>query len=119
MTEWLAVFFGGGLGAMIRWQCQSQLNYPDQIPWGTFFANMVGGLIAGVFLALAQRLSNEVKLFVVTGVLGGLTTFSALSAEMVSFAGRGLMVQAFVYGAGSLLLGFSLCGLGYWVTLRF
>jgi CrcB protein len=118
MKESLAVFLGGGLGATLRWQCQSLLNAQDQWPWGTFTVNLVGGLLAGCCLALAERLSPELRLFVVTGILGGLTTFSALSYEIVAMINRGETFQALVYGILSLILATSVCWLGYFLTAR-
>ena len=109
MTAALAVFIGGGIGAVLRWQCQHFLNVGDKIPWGTFVANMLGGLVGGVCLALATRLSTEARLFVVTGILGGFTTFSALSAEIFFLGIRGEYIAAIGYGFGSLILGVFFC----------
>ena len=118
MTEALAVFIGGGIGAVLRWQFQHYLNVSDKIPWGTFTANMLGGLIVGICLALAARLSADTRLFVVTGILGGFTTFSALSAEIFHLGLRGEYVAAIGYGFGSLLLGVCLCWVGFAIMSR-
>lgn len=117
MIDAVAVFIGGGLGAVLRWRCQVLLNNPESWPWGTFAVNLVGGFLAGLCLAMSSRLTSEMRLFVVTGVLGGLTTFSALSAEVVAMALRGTMIHAAAYGLGSLSLGILACWCGY-VVLR-
>jgi CrcB protein len=118
VKEMMAVFVGGGLGALLRWQFQSFLNKPEHWPWGTFTVNLIGGLAAGCCLALAERLSPETRLFVVTGVLGGLTTFSALSYEMVAMMNRGEHLWSLCYGLISLTLATAFCWLGFMATHR-
>lgn len=118
MTNILAVFLGSGFGAVIRWMCQMRLNPERGWPMGTFLVNMVGALLAGVCLAASERFSPGVRLFVVTGILGGLTTFSALSAEMISLGFDGFVTHAFLHGLGSLLLGAVFCWFGYWLTTQ-
>jgi CrcB protein len=119
MTQFLVVFVGGGIGAALRWQCQQALNLPQQWPWGTLLVNIVGGLIAGCCLALADRLSADTRLFFVTGILGGLTTFSAMSYEMVAMIHCGDILTALIYGTISLIIATSLCWLGFSLTARF
>jgi fluoride exporter len=112
----VAVFLGSGLGAVLRWICQMRLNPEQGWPLGTFLVNMVGALLAGGCLAASERFSPETRLFVVTGVLGGLTTFSALSAEMIALGFDGFVMHAFLHGLGSLLIGAIVCWLGYWIV---
>jgi len=119
MTNLFAVFIGSGLGAVVRWACQSHLNPERGWPLGTFIVNMVGALLAGVFLALSSRLNDQTRLFIVTGVLGGLTTFSALSAEMLALSFDGFVYHAVAHGIGSLILGAVICWIGYWLALQF
>ena len=118
MTNLIAVFLGSGVGAVIRWICQARLNPDRGWPVGTFVVNMVGALLAGVFLAMSSRLSDQTRLFIVTGVLGGLTTFSALSAEMLALSFDGFFIHAVAHGIGSLILGAAVCWLGYWVAMQ-
>lgn len=118
MTQLLAVFLGGGLGAAMRWQCQHFLNVPDRLPWGTFAVNLIGGFVAGCCLALSDRLSADVRLFIVTGILGGLTTFSALSYEIVGMLFRGEVITGFIYGILSLILATLCCWVGFYMTSR-
>jgi CrcB protein len=84
----LAVGGGAALGAWIRWGLGVALNpmFPT-VPLGTLAANLVGGLLMGFAMELLTRhavLPPEVQLLVTTGFLGGLTTFSTFSAEVVT-----------------------------------
>lgn len=88
----LAVFVGAGLGALLRWLLGIWLNpvFPT-IPLGTLGANLLGGFLVGVASAWFTQhggLPPEWRLFVITGFLGGLTTFSTFSVEVVSLIGR-------------------------------
>lgn len=100
----LAIFFGAGFGALLR----AGFNFlttsaVSSLPLGTFISNMVGGYLVGVAVAFFgnnPQLSPEWKLLVVTGFLGGLTTFSSFSAEVVGFMQRG----EFTWALGTALL---------------
>jgi fluoride exporter len=88
----LAVFGGAGCGALLRWSLGSWLNplFPI-IPLGTVAANLIGGLLIGAasaFFGHHVALAPEWRLLVITGFLGGLTTFSTFSAEVVALLGR-------------------------------
>ncbi|HET7528313.1 MAG TPA: fluoride efflux transporter CrcB [Burkholderiaceae bacterium] len=90
--SFLAVFGGAGCGALLRWWFGAWLNplFPT-IPLGTVAANLVGGLLVGVasaFFGHHGALAPEWRLLVITGFLGGLTTFSTFSAEVVGLLGR-------------------------------
>ena len=81
----LAVGVGAAVGAWMRWWLSVLLNpIVPSLPLGTLMANLVGGYLMGVAMAVmehSQTLSPELRLLVTTGFLGGLTTFSAFSAE--------------------------------------
>jgi fluoride exporter len=83
----LAVSLGAALGALSRWGLSVGLNHAfPSLPPGTLLANLIGGYFVGLAVALfAMRpeLPAEWRLFVITGFLGGLTTFSTFSAEVV------------------------------------
>jgi len=88
----LAVFGGAGAGALLRWWLSMLLNpvFPT-IPMGTAAANLVGGFLVGVasaFFAHNAALPPEWRLLIITGFLGGLTTFSTFSVEVVTLIGR-------------------------------
>lgn len=84
----VAIGIGAALGAWLRWLLSVQLNgWFPALPLGTLASNLVGGYLVGVAVAtLAQHpaLPPQWRLFIVTGFLGGLTTFSTFSAEVVS-----------------------------------
>ena len=108
----LAVFGGAGCGALLRWGLGGWLNpmFPT-IPLGTLAANLIGGLLVGVasaFFAHNTALPPEWRLLVITGFMGGLTTFSTFSVEVVSLIGRQehwwALGAASVHLVGSLIL---------------
>jgi len=110
----LAVGIGAALGAWLRWGFGTWLNahFPT-LPLGTLSANLVGGYLVGLAVAFFSQhpgLSPELRLFVITGFLGGLTTFSTFSAEAVNLLGRGeygwALAHVSSHLAGSLLLTF-------------
>ena len=89
----VAVGVGAALGAWLRWGFGAWLNprFPT-LPLGTLAANLVGGYLVGVAVAYFgdhAGLPSEVRLFIITGFLGGLTTFSTFSAETVGLLSRG------------------------------
>lgn len=110
--SFLAVGTGAALGAWSRWGLGLLLNpLLAAMPLGTLAANLIGGYLVGVAVGvfhLHSGLPVALKLFLITGFLGGLTTFSSFSAEVVErlLAGQlatGLMI-AFLHLSGSLLL---------------
>ena len=108
----LAISLGAAFGALARWQLGLWLSGPGALlPWGTLAANLVGGYLIGVALGVFQALPEldpVWKLLLVTGFLGGLTTFSAFSAEVVGFLTQGrvllALLTALLHVAGSLLM---------------
>ena len=109
-----AIFCGAGLGALLRAGFNFvTVSIASTLPLGTFISNMAGGYMVGIavaFFASNPSLSPEWKLFVVTGFLGGLTTFSSFSVEVVGFMQRGEVTwalgTALLHLAGSLALTF-------------
>lgn len=99
MGQWLAVGAGAALGAWIRWGLGIALN-ASILPLGTLIANLGGGLLMGMALAYFVNVpnQNELRLFVMTGFLGGLTTFSAFSAEAFNF----LQKQQYAWAAAHI-----------------
>lgn len=89
----VSIFTGAGLGALLRWGLGARLNpLLPSLPLGTLVANLVGGLLIGLAIAWFGRnpgVPPELRLFLITGFLGGLTTFSTFSAEVVTTLMRG------------------------------
>jgi len=88
----LAVGSGAAAGAWVRWWLGIVLNpvFPT-LPLGTLAANLVGGYLVGIALAVLshfEALPPEARLLITTGFLGGLTTFSTFSAEATTLLGR-------------------------------
>lgn len=110
-----AVGLGAALGAWLRWGLSAWLNpRVPSFPLGTLAANLAGGYLVGfcvAFFVARADLAPEWRLFAVTGLLGGLTTFSTFSAEVVELLMRGDVVQgalvAAAHLAGSLALTFA------------
>lgn len=108
----LAVCAGASLGALLRWALALRLNpLLPALPLGTLAANLVGGYLVGVavgWFSQHPELAPQVRLFAITGLLGGLTTFSTFSAEVVAHLEAGrlgwALGLAMVHLAGSLLL---------------
>lgn len=112
----LAVFTGAGLGALLRWFLGTRLNdLVPTLPLGTLAANLIGGLLIGLALAWFSRhpgLAPELRLLVVTGFLGGLTTFSTFSAEVTTLLLRGEYLWGLGAAAAHLLGSLALTAMG-------
>ena len=116
----LSVFLGAGLGACLRWWLSLRLNpvFPT-IPLGTLASNLIGGYVIGVavaFFAIKSELPPEARLFVITGFLGGLTTFSTFSAEVVALLAQAQFVWACAVMGAHLLGSFAATSIGLLTT---
>lgn len=116
LGSFLAVGGGAALGAWTRWGLGVALNplFPT-IPLGTLAANLVGGYLVGFAVALFHHhvgLSPELKLFLITGFLGGLTTFSTFSAEVVALIERAQYAWALTAAGGHLIGSLAMTTLG-------
>lgn len=88
-------------------------------PWGTFAANILGGLAMGIlvgWLTAKGQESNDLRLLVGVGLLGGFTTFSAFSLDMAVMIERGQGALAFGYAAASVLLALGALFAGMWLS---
>jgi CrcB protein len=120
----VAISVGSSLGALLRWWLGTQLNtHFPAIPPGTLAANLIGGYIIGVAVALFAIYANvpaEWRLFVITGFCGGLTTFSTFSAEVVLQLQQGRTMWALGVAAAHLVgsVAMTLAGVGTVALLR-
>ena len=115
MLSVLAICVGASMGALVRWGLGLWLSPGGLLPWGTLAANLVGGYLVGVaiaFFAWKSELSPLWRLMAITGFLGGLTTFSAFSAEVVGAVLRGEPGWALATAAAHLLGSLVLTALG-------
>ena len=107
-AAFLAVGVGAALGAWLRWGLSVALNHTlPNLPLGTLASNIIGGYLIGVAVEVLINhsvLTPEWRLFIITGFLGGLTTFSTFSAEAVSLLSRAQ------YGWAMALIGAHLLG---------
>lgn len=105
LTIGVGSFLGGTLRYMLSQWVQLKTN--TVFPYGTLSVNIVGCLVIGVVIGLAEKfqLSNEWKLFLTTGILGGFTTFSAFSIDTITLFKSGQMMMAFAYILASVALG--------------
>ena len=112
-----AVGLGAAIGAWLRWGLAVWLvGFHDKVAAGTLTANLAGGYVIGIalgFFASYPHLSPEWRLFVVTGFLGGLTTFSTFSGEAMTLLQRGDYAWALAHSALHLAGSIVCCIAGY------
>ncbi len=120
----LAICIGASLGALARWGLGLWLTPGGLLPWGTLAANLIGGYLIGVAIAAFQampQLDPVWRLLLITGFLGGLTTFSSFSAEVVEFLMTGryglALLTAGLHVLGSLAMTvLGLKSLAWWLA---
>jgi CrcB protein len=117
VVSWLAIGVGAAFGAWLRWGLGIWMNMlHSQIALGTLAANLFGGYLIGIavgFFTHHPGLSPEWRLLVVTGFLGGLTTFSTFSAEAMLLLQRGDYAWALGHSALHLVGSIAFCIAGY------
>ncbi|MEO0329342.1 MAG: fluoride efflux transporter CrcB [Pseudomonadota bacterium] len=120
MNHLLLVALGGAIGASMRHLTGlAALRYfGPGFPMGTLIVNISGSLMMGLLIAALSKgtgFSNEVRLFVATGILGGFTTFSAFSLDVANMIERGAMGPAFAYVLASIALSILAVFAGLWI----
>ena len=122
LSNFLSVGCGGFLGAIARYSLSgwlTRLNSYGDFPIGTLADNVLGCFLIGILGGLVERLQvfhPTVALFLITGILGGFTTFSAFGFETVFLLRRGAYLLASLNVIGSLTLGLLGVGLGTWLV---
>lgn len=116
------VMTGGAAGSMARWALSLWLQPTNHsFPFGTLAANLFGCFAAGVCLAFVVQThapGHPLRLLLITGFLGGFTTFSAFALESVQMLRSGRIAQAFTYVMLSVVLGLGLCVAAYYLCSR-
>lgn len=121
MLNIVLVLLGGGLGSLLRYTSSliAARLFGDDFAWGTLFVNLTGCLLIGFVVGCVDRafLSRTFRVFFVTGVLGGLTTFSSFSLESIRFLQDNL-----IKGCSNIVLnmvgGLTMTGIGLWLAQR-
>jgi fluoride exporter len=113
----LAIGTGSFIGGVFRYLLSQfiQAKFLSTFPYGTLGVNILGCLAIGVVFAISDRgnMTQELRLFIATGVLGGFTTFSAFSNETFGMIRDGQFGYALAYVSASILLGVIATFLGY------
>lgn len=109
MSHILIVALGGAVGATLRHlvNLATLRMFGPGFPWGTLTVNIVGSFAMGLFIELLMRRlggSQELRLLIATGVLGGFTTFSAFSLDFAVMWERGALLNASIYAVSSVVL---------------
>ncbi|MEX8492587.1 fluoride efflux transporter CrcB [Sphaerotilus sp.] len=113
-----SVALGASLGALLRWQAGVRLGFVVAgFPLGTLTVNVVGGFLIGLALVWFRLHPEDTngRLLVVTGFLGGLTTFSSFSGESLVLLQSGNVLLALVHSAAHLLGALGAVALGWWL----
>ena len=119
MYNLVLVAIGGAVGSSLRHlvNVAAMRLVGSNFPWGTMVINIAGSFAMGVFIEMLGRrfnASNELRLFVATGILGGFTTFSAFSLDFAVLWERGAVGQALAYAAGSVVISLLALFAGLW-----
>lgn len=122
--QWLMIAIGGALGSVARFAAvvylTPMLNY--RFPIGTFIVNILGSfLIGAAYVVLVEKavIPSEWRLFFITGVLGGFTTFSSFSLEILQLWQEGHVFNSILYAVSSVVLGLLFAFMGMQLTQKF
>ena len=122
MNDILLVLIGGGIGSACRYLVSTSAGrlFGDSFAWGTMAVNLVGCLLIGFIVGLVDRafLSRTYRIILVTGFLGGFTTFSSFSLESVRMILGGSLVKGIVNIGINVLLGLALTLTGLFAATR-
>ncbi|MBP2160730.1 MULTISPECIES: fluoride efflux transporter CrcB [Asticcacaulis] len=119
MLNVFLVLIGGGVGSVARYGLGRWLN--GFWPYGTFAANVAGGLLMGLVMGFILRNPGEgerMRLLLATGVLGGFTTFSSFSLETVQMLERRDYAGAMIYAGLSVVLSIAAVALGLFIVRK-
>ena len=112
------VFVGGGIGSVLRYATNSILRVYVIGQLGTMLVNVIGSFVFGILVSIGKDRSEYFNLFLLTGLLGGFTTFSQFSYDVVSLQNNGNL-YSIIYILSSVLLSISMALLGIYIANRF
>ena len=121
MPNLFLVMLGGAIGAGFRYHLSRVAleQMGAAFPWGTWIANLLGGLLMGLLAGIALRdgpVDDPLLLFLGVGMLGGFTTFSAFSLEAAQMIQRGELMAAAAYAVSSVAGSVMLLFIGFWLA---
>jgi CrcB protein len=122
MQAYLLVGLGGAVGAMSRYGFGLFVGrfHNGPFPLATFGVNAIGSLLMGLLIGLLARTTpewqSEARLFVAVGILGGFTTFSAFSLDVVTLIERGNLITASIYAVASMIVAVLALFAGLWIV---
>jgi CrcB protein len=120
MADYFCIIIGGGLGALLRYLSSNFINslFSLRFPLGTLFVNSTGSFIIGFLINFFDlfNINIKIKLFLITGFLGGYTTFSAYSLETVQYCINGNIKQAILNIVLNTILCMVFVFIGIWVN---
>ena len=114
----LFVFVGGGIGSILRYGINSIFSLYVIGQLGTLLVNVLGSFLFGIVVSIGQDRSDYFNLFLLTGLLGGFTTFSQFSFDVVTLQNNGNL-YSIIYILSSVLLSISMAILGIYIANRF
>ena len=112
------VFVGGGIGSVLRYATNSILSVYVIGQLGTVLVNVIGSFVFGILVSIGEDRSDYFNLFLLTGLLGGFTTFSQFSYDVVTLQNNGNL-YSIIYILSSVLLSISMALLGIYIANRF
>jgi CrcB protein len=125
MTNYIWVALGGALGSMARYAVGigAAHAWGDRFPWGTLLINICGSFVIGFFGTLTSQAGPiptgpQLRIFVMVGLCGGFTTFSAFSLQTLELLQAGEAIRAGFYVVLSVVLCLVGVFLGYWLASR-
>lgn len=113
MNYFLLVFLGGGFGSICRYAISMALNTTNW-PTGTWLVNLVGSFLIGLIFPLAE--DNRLRVLLISGFMGGFTTYSSFSFEFYTALASGQTSRALLYALSTLVLGLAACATGIWIA---
>jgi CrcB protein len=121
MQAILLIFIGGGIGSLLRYGLSRFVTgmVVSAFPYGTFFVNMIGCFLIGFIVFYTERYGSQAqpwRLFLVTGLCGGFTTFSSFSLENSQLVTDHRIFLFLLYAGGSVLLGLLATYFGIWAA---